>query len=204
MFAQGTIDRTMTEEEFVDWCDADTRAEYVDGEVIVMSPESGVSEDSRWFVGVILRTYVEAKNLGLMRGPNFQVRLRRGLRRVPELLFISNERLGIVQPNHLEGAPDLAMEIVSPDSVERDWREKYSEYQASGVREYWVIDPQNQRVEVYGLAASGEYQHIALEDGAFHSQVVPGFWLRPEWLWQRPLPSALDVLRVIGVLRSPE
>ena len=67
-----------------------------------------------------------------------------------------------------------------------------------------MIDPQNQRVEVYSLAGSGEYEHIPLKDGAFHSQGLPGFWLRKEWLWQRPFPPTLEVLRLLGVLGGPE
>lgn len=52
------------------------------------------------------------------------------------------------------------MEIVSPDSVARDWREKYFEYQRAGVREYWVLDPLVPTIEAYTLGKSGDYHRI--------------------------------------------
>ncbi len=189
----------MTEEEFVAWCDEDTRAEFVDGEVIRLSPESLQDEQLRWFVGSVLRTFVEQRGLGIVSGPNFQTRLRVGLRRIPDLIFVSQERAHLLQRTHLEGAPDLAMEIVSPDSVARDWRDKYLEYERAGVREYWVIDPQSRQVELYCLH-KGQFVARRKKQGAYHSEVVKGFHLRPEWLWQQPLPAVLDTLKELGVL----
>jgi Uma2 family endonuclease len=189
----------MTEEEFVAWCDEDTRAEFADGEVIPLSPESWQDEQLRWFIGSVLRTFVEQRGLGIISGPNFQTRLRVGLRRIPDLLFVSQERAHLLQKNHLEGAPDMVMEIVSPDSVARDYREKYLEYEQAGVREYWIVDPQSKRVDVYYLE-KGRYIAQKKKRGAYHSKVVAGFFLRPQWLWQQPLPSVLDTLRTLGVL----
>lgn len=190
----------MTEEEFVAWCDEDIRAEFVDGEVIIMSPESVVSETVRGFLYKVLSWFVETHELGVVFGPNLQIRPRAGLRRMPDLMFISNERRHLLHAAHFEGAPDLAMEIVSDDSVERDWRTKYHEYAQGGVREYWVIDPPHQRVAVYRLNESGQHEDIPIQDGAFHSTVVNGFWIRPEWLWQEPLPHTAEILRTLGVL----
>ena len=82
----------MTETEFVAWCDEDVRAEYVDGKVITMSPESVNDERLRWFIGTILQIFVESHDLGEIFGPNLQIRLRPRLRRIPDLLFISQAR----------------------------------------------------------------------------------------------------------------
>lgn len=192
--------RGMAEEEFVAWCDEDTRAEYVDGEVIIMSPESVVSETVRGFLYKVLSWFVETHELGMVFGPHLQVRLRPGLWRVPDLIFISHGRQHLLRPNHLEGAPDLVMEIVSDDSVERDWRTKYHEYEQAGVREYWVIDPPHQRVGVYRLNEAGRFEDVPIQEGAFHSSVVNGFWIRPEWLWREPLPNTAEISRILGVL----
>jgi Uma2 family endonuclease len=190
----------MTEEEFEAWCDEDVKAEYVDGEVIVHSPVSTRHSDAVWFIGYLLRTIVQQHDLGRVLGTELQVRLRPGLRRVPDLLFVAKERADRIQPALVQGAPDLIVEIVSPDSVERDWREKYLEYQAAGVGEYWVVDLEYQRMATYRLDGQGRYQAVPAEEGVYRSQVLPGFWLRAEWLWQEPLPNELDVAREMGIL----
>src|SRR5215510_13117158 len=138
----------MTEEEFVTWCDEDIKAEWVDGEVIMPSPANLKHVDLAGFLNLILRMFVTSRGLGVVYGPELQVRfasLRR--RRVPDLLFVSTERMSILKATEVDGAPDLIVEIVSPDSPARDWREKYLEYEAAGVREYWVADPMSRSEE---------------------------------------------------------
>ena len=190
----------MTEEEFEAWCDEDVKAEYVDGEGIVHSPVSTRHSDAVWFIGYLLKTIVQQHDLGRVLGPEVQVRLRPGLRRVPDLLFVAKARADMIQPTLIEGAPDLIVEIVSPDSVERDWREKYLEYQTAGVGEYWVVDLEYQRLAVYRLSEERRYKAVPAEEGVYRSQVLPGFWLQAEWLWQEPLPNELDVAREMGIL----
>jgi len=118
---------------------------------------------------------------------------------VPDILFLSTSQLDRIQETYIEGPPDLIVEIVSSDSLVRDWREKYLEYQEAGVKEYWVIDPQVQKVEAYSLEERS-YRLIPAEEGKVKSKVLSGFWLRPEWLWQDPLPNVLEIAREIGVI----
>lgn len=191
----------MTEEEFVAWCDEDTRAEWVDGEVIMPSPANLHHVDLAGFLNLILRWFVTVRGLGSVYGPELQVRfvaLRR--RRVPDLLFVSTEHLHILKATEVEGAPDLVVEIVSPDSVARDWREKYLEYEAAGIREYWVVDAMSRHFEGYTLGADSRYSRIEENDGVVHSRVLNGFFLKPTWLWQEPLPNPLEILKELGVL----
>lgn len=197
--------RPMTEEEFVAWCDEDIKAEYVDGEVIVYTPVSRRHDDLTWFLGTLLKLFVEKNALGNIHGPELQVRLRAGLRRVPDLLFIAKEHRDILQDAHVEGAPDLAIEIVSPGSEERDWREKYWEYEEAEVKEYWVIDPYSQTMAMYRLEEEGRYRRVELKEGIYRSEVVGklrmhGFWLRPKWLWQEPLPNVLEIAQELGII----
>ena len=191
----------LTEEEFVQWCDEDTRAEWVDGEVIVASPASYRHVDLAGFLVTVMRLLVTHRDLGVALGPELQIRLaRHRSRRVPDVLFIAKDRQDIIRPNYIEGAPDLVIEIVSPDSLARDWREKYLEYEAAGVREYWVIDPMSQKVEAYALGEAGHYAQLPEKDGVIGSTVIAGFYLRTAWLWQEPLPNVLEAAREFGVL----
>jgi Uma2 family endonuclease len=191
--------RPMTEEEFVAWCDEDTRAEFKDGEVIVFSPSSWRHSQIVRFLVSLLTLYVEKHGLGMVAGQAFQVRLRPGLRREPDVLFISKEQTESIRETWVEGAPSLVVEVVSPDSLERDWREKYYEYRDAGVKEYWVIDPYAKAMAVYQLEG-GQYKRIKPEKGIYRSKAVPGFWLKPEWLWKEPLPKVLDTAKEMEIV----
>ena len=82
----------------------------------------------------------------------------------------------------------MVVEIVSPESIARDYREKYNEYEAAGVREYWIVDPLAKKVEVHVLGRNKRYSQISEKNDALHSVVLPGFYVKPAWLWQSPLP----------------
>ena len=191
--------RTMTEREFECWVDDKTRAEWADGEVIVIPPDSLENDDLGFWVRAILQDFVEARELGRVAGPNFTVRLP-GLRRrrLPDVLFVARGREQLIKPTFVEGPPDLIVEVVAPESVARDWREKYLEYERAGVREYWVIDRQNERVEAYSLMRK-RYRPIELRDGRICSTVLAGFFLKPEWLVRTPLMSRRKALAELGV-----
>lgn len=186
--------RRMSEDEFVAFCNEDCRAEWVDGEVIVMSPANIEHNRLTRFLLSLLEDYVAECGLGEAFGTDFSVRIPQR-RRLPDVLFVGCDRSDRLQQNHFEGPPHLIVEVVSEDSVDRDWRVKYLEYQAAGVEEYWVVDPLSRRVEAYALGDDRVYHSIELADGKLASRVVPGFYLRPEWLWQSPLPRVPAILR---------
>jgi Uma2 family endonuclease len=147
----------------------------------------------------VLGEFVEHHDLGQVRGPQTQIRIGpKRQRREPDVLFVSQSRRDVIRTNHIEGPPDLIIELVSPDSITRDWRDKYQAYEAAGVREYWVIDRNAQRMDAYQLGPGG-YALIDEKDGTVRSGVIAGFYLRPAWLWQDPLPKVADVMRELGV-----
>jgi Uma2 family endonuclease len=210
--AEVLLPQRMTEEEFVAWCDEDTRAEWVDGEVVMMSPMSDPHSDLVGWLGSLLRIFVEQHDLGVVR-LEMQTRLaelRR--RRVPDMWFVTKDRVGLIHRDHLEGPPDLAVEIVSPDSEARDWRDKYLEYEAAGVREHWVIDPASKHMEAYALGTeeaqvAGEavkrFQRLPEDQGVIASVVLPGFRLRVAWLWPETRVKVLEALMQLGVRAAP-
>lgn len=192
----------MTEEEFVNWCGDERHGEWVDGEVTVMSPDSIQNLKLASFLNNVIDNYVVERHLGTVLAQRGQLRfaaLRR--RREPDLFFISKHREAIIKENHIEGPPDLVVEIVSPESSSRDYREKFNEYESAGVREYWIVDPLAKHVEVYVLGKNRRYSQVTEKDGVLRSSVLNGFYLRPDWLWQSPLPSCLSILRELGVLK---
>jgi Uma2 family endonuclease len=182
-------------EEFLKLYDEDTYAEWVDGEVILLSPASNRHQDLVRFLTVILDLYVEKHHLGVIRPAPFQMRL--GLSgREPDLLFVAQEHSERLKENYLDGPADLAIEIISRESRLRDRGEKLAEYELAGVREYWLIDPDEKRADFYLLSSDGRYDRRRPQpDGRYRSEVLAGFELDTNWLWRSPLPPVLGVLK---------
>ena len=191
-------------EEFLAWADEDTRAEWEDGEVVMASPASRAHQDLNDWLTSILRIYVRQRNLGWTSSGPFLIQLQISQQgREPDFIFLKTENLGRLHTTYLEGASDLVIEIISPESVSRDRGRKFVEYESEGIPEYWLIDPIRRQAEFYQLSDTGHYQ-LALpnSEGIYHSLSVAGFWLRVDWLWQDPLPDELSILRQLGVLEG--
>ena len=104
---------------------------------------------------------------------------------------------------YLDGPADLVVEIISPDSQSRDRGDKYYEYEAAGVREYWMLDPIRKQPHFYHLGDDRIYAPIPIgEDGVFRSLVLDGFWLKVDWLWQEPLPPLMTILKEWGLVKG--
>jgi Uma2 family endonuclease len=188
-----------TLEAFLASVDEDLWAEWVDGRLIPMSPVSIRHQKIASFLAGLLQLVVEKADAGLVLSAPTAMRLGDRVRE-PDLLFVKTARLDIVQENRLDGPADLVVEIVSPESIARDRGEKYVEYEAAGIEEYWLVDPLREQVELYRLDARGRYRSVAAEDGRLASTVITGFWLEVGWLWQEPLPKLRVVAARLGAL----
>jgi Uma2 family endonuclease len=194
--------RVTTYEEFLAAYD-DVHAEWVDGRVVVLTPPSTRHQDLALFLSVLLRHYAEHHRLGKVFIAPFQMKITAGRKisgREPDIVFIAANHLDRLREVYLDGPADLAIEIISPDSRSRDREEKFAEYGAAGVGEYWTIDPKRKHAEFFELGADGTYRAAAAQQGTYTSAILAGFTLRVDWLWQDPLPtlaSALKELRLI-------
>ena len=188
----------MTYEEYLAWTGEDTRGEWVNGEVIAFMPPKTLHQNLNGFLFALLSFFVKTFKLGYVGLALLEVRLSSNNSREPDVFFVTRSRMNIVNDDRVDGAPDVIIEIVSKDSVQRDREEKYDEYEAAGVREYWIIDnrPRCHAAEFYRLDTHGVYQRIEPINDIFRSEVIPGFWIRLEWLWQR-IPDEVDALRAI-------
>lgn len=178
----------LTYEQFLQQLDEDTLAEWVDGEVVYLSPAGLEHQDIAGFLTAVLRAYVQKYQLGRVVSAPFQMRLLRSERgREPDLLFVSNENLHRLHETYLEGGADLVVEVTSPESLLRDRGEKRAEYELEGIREYWIINPDERRVDFLVLGEDGRYERRREDaDGVYHSEVLKGFRLPVRWLWERP------------------
>ena len=170
-------------------------AEWIDGEVIEFMSASDKHQDLVRFFTVVLGVFIEEKDLGIIRTAPMTIRLsERG--REPDLFFVAKNRLDKLEKNYFDGSPDLIIEIISPESRGRDRGDKFYEYEIAGVKEYWIVDYEREKVEFYNLDKDGFFQMVyADETNTFHSQVLPNLRLNVSWLWQEKLPNLLQVLK---------
>jgi Uma2 family endonuclease len=195
----------VSEEEYYRWSERHgyVRAEWIDGEVSFMSPVGPTHDDYTWWIGALLRHFVEAKNLGKVKFDTWtRFQIPRPQVRGPDVLFVRQERAGIITDRNVSEPPDFVIEVVSPGDESRDYRDKFLLYEASRVREYWIVDPASESIEAYRLDVHGKYARYYEQDGKFTSELIPGWYLRSTWLWQRPHPDVLVALAELGV-RTP-
>jgi Uma2 family endonuclease len=145
---------------------------------------------------------IETHDLGWIWNAPFQMRLAQiSCGREPDILFVHKGCMHLIQSTYLDGLADLAVEVISPESLLRDRGEKFAEYKLAGVQEYWLLDPDRKRTDFYVLGADERYRLVTLDDdGGYHSQTLQGFSLQAPWLWQTPLPKVLAVLRALQVI----
>ncbi len=168
--------------------------EWVDGEMIEMPGACYEHQSIGMFLLTLLNLYVGQNDLGKVLHSPFAMKLdeqRRG--REPDIIFVSKEKVDRILPTYLDGPCDIAVEIISPESITRDRAEKFVEYEAAGIREYWLIDPERKIAEFYGLTEDAKYSLLAVNDGVFRSSVLDGFLLPVEMLWERN-PSVAKAL----------
>ena len=179
----------------------DIKAELIDGELIYVMPASTAHNRVVGLVYTVLLAIAAKQGSGQAFTDQLEMRLGRQ-RFVPDVSFVRTEHLDRVLPTRIEGPADLVVEVLSPDSAARDRGVKLREYAAAGVQEYWLLDPEAERIEVYNRQPDGTFASLAPDrTGAMASQVVPGLRLQPEWLWPgagRP-PDVLAALRAHGI-----
>lgn len=139
-----------------DYCtlpeDMSRRYELFHGDLyMVPAPTTRHQRVLRRLLGIIDR-HVTAMELGEIFVAPVDVILGQGDAREvaqPDIVFIAEARRELIKLHGIEGAPDLAVEILSPGTEGRDRGYKLKMYARYGVREYWIVDPEAQTVDVY-------------------------------------------------------
>jgi Uma2 family endonuclease len=173
-----TTRRRLTAEEFLYQPPDDLRSELVAGEV-VREPPPG--PEHGWLgvtIAYHLRRFLEEHPLGRVLGESGYVLARDpDTVRGPDVSFVAEERWAATpdKRRYFEGAPDLAVEIASPDDSRRQLAEKARSYLAAGARLVWVVWPGRETVEVYRRGSPpAVLSASATLDGG---DVLPGFTL---------------------------
>ncbi len=124
------------------------RYELLEGELRMTPSPSTRHQTILKRLGIILVEQLEKKGLGEVFIAPFDIVLSEHNVVQPDILFISKDRLGIVDKANAKGPPDLVIEILSPSSQSWDRVSKRRVYSLYGVREYWLVDPEAKTIEV--------------------------------------------------------
>ncbi len=182
-----TTEMRLSLDEFLALPESEPASEWVDGEVLQKPMPNQDHSDLQNAIAFALTRFVQARRLGKVRpecrcvfGPPEDMRVY-----VPDVVFVRREKLMVgprVGQGPFRGAPDLAVEIVSPDQPAAAFVRKINFYQRHGVELVWVVDPDTRTVTVF-TPDGGERtlrEGETLDGGA----VLPGFALAITELFQ--------------------
>jgi Uma2 family endonuclease len=192
-----TDTKRLTFEDFCILVKDGQKGDLIDGVIYMASPDNTEANRLYRWLGTLIEIFVDERSLGQVFSSRVAFRLGEDQAPEPDIAVVRTERLNLVHRGYVEGPPDLAIEIVSPESIERDYVRKREQYRQAGVPEYWIVDELEQRVTLLKRTASGAFREVRPRKGVLQSDVLPGFWLRLEWLWQEPRPRLRTVLAEI-------
>jgi Uma2 family endonuclease len=168
---------------YADWLEFDERfrAELIDGVLYMMAPPATEHQDVHRELFGRLFVFLQGKPCKVYSAP-FGVRLfpRDDLSDdtvvEPDIVVICDQSK--IDKQGCKGAPDLVIEILSPSNIRHDRIVKFQKYLAAGVREYWVVDPDNRGVEVHILRDGGYQTAVYDETAEAPVSVLPGCIIR--------------------------
>lgn len=167
---------TLTIDEFLDQEETKPASEFACGEAFQKPMPDGPHASIQAFLVVVLYPFLAQTGLGRVLtelrcifGPTGRERTY-----VPDLVFVSNDKLPI--PRHLHAAPDLVIEILSPDQHKAQFVDKVQFYLMFGVRLVWVIDPETRTITVQSPGEEGRI--LGPGDSLDGGAVLPGFSIK--------------------------
>lgn len=176
---------------------ADRDVELVGG--VMVEKMSAQLEHEKLFAWLdrVVGTYVSHRKLGVVLGSRTAVEISAYGGRLPDLLFVRSDRLEIVRARAIHGAPDLVIEIVSPNDRASDLIALETEYRGLGVPEIVFLDMPHQRVRVLRQRETGEYDEEVCTAGALRLEAIEGIELPVAALLRGPRP---DEFATVGAL----
>ncbi|HLK61636.1 MAG TPA: Uma2 family endonuclease [Chthonomonadaceae bacterium] len=188
-------ERAIPFERFLDMAEG-RWVELVQG-VIVEKPMIQLNHErcSRWLYQVI-GPYIERRGLGEMLSSRIMVKTETFGGRMPDLLFVRQERMDIVQQKAVYGAPDLIIEIISPSDRPSHVGELEADYFKLGVPELVFIHLQKQEIRLLRRHDEG-YTERVITEGRLIFEALPGLELDAAWVLCEPRPDVFDTLNAL-------
>lgn len=180
-----TVTSQITVEQFWKLCGDGCSRELVAGEAIELAPGSvehgRVAGEALFVLKAFLRQNPQIGQV-LANDTGFLLSRDPDTVRGPDIAFVRRERLAnIPRRGFFPGAPDLAIEVVSPNDLAQEVERKVQEYLAAGAAMVWVLYPETRHVMVY--RSSGEARVLSMKDALEGADVLPGFTCKVEELF---------------------
>jgi Uma2 family endonuclease len=175
----------LTYDDFCALPDDGRRYEILDGDLYMsLSPETP-HQDIVGNLFAILHQHIRGQKLGRVFVAPLDVLLDEHNIVEPDLIFVSTERRAIITRKNIQGAPDLLVEVLSPSTSKRDLRDKRNVYARSGVRFYWIIDPDEHTLLELQLSGNA-YSAIAThkQGATIRPMLFPDLSLDLDSLWE--------------------
>ena len=173
----------LTIEEFVRLPDStgaqDVRYELVEGELVTRSPGMLPHNLVRDNVLVALRSFLAGRKLGTVVAEQ-AFHLFGNTVRVPDVAFILSGR-DLASDKPIQGAPDLAVEVVSPTNTPREIDRRVSDYFAAACKRVWVLYPEHREIYIHGLTG---VKRLRGDDPFEDTELLPGFSIKVSSVFQ--------------------
>jgi Uma2 family endonuclease len=140
-----------TYEEYRKLPDDGRRYEIIEGELLVSPSPTTKHQRASFMIAHLLEIHVRDRGLGWCSAPSPDVILTKNSVVQPDAVFVSAGRKETVAAHGITGGPDLVVEVLSESTRKRDYTAKLQLYAKHGVREYWIVDPEIERVEIFVL-----------------------------------------------------
>jgi Uma2 family endonuclease len=164
--------------------------EWDNGELIKMSPATNQHNIVLIFLTYLFGAYFRYRPVGIFQIAPFLMRVDSiGLKREPDMQIILNDNPGQFTETAMLGPADICIEIVSPESMDRDYGTKLRLYEQAGVKEYWVLDYIRTSTHFYRLNDEGLYILQSPEGGVYETPLLPGLRIDIAALWTPKLPD---------------
>lgn len=170
------------------------KAEFINGQVIMHSPATNEHTEIRGLIENLLSNHVNLHELGLVRSEKSLCVFPRNDYE-PDVVFFGLEKAAKVKRKTLKfPVPDFVCEILSESTVRRDRGVKFTDYEAHGVREYWIVNPDQRELEQYVLGKGRYVLRMKSRTGEVASVVIKSF--------RAPLAAFFDAKANLAALRK--
>lgn len=147
--AYRTQKKIYTYQDYLNLPNDRNRYEIINGELIMTPAPKIIHQDISRNIEIELALFVRKHKLGKVYYAPCDIVLSNENVVQPDILFISKENMDIITEDNIQGAPDIVIEILSPSTGYYDLVAKKDIYETFGVKEYWIVDPKKQWVEIY-------------------------------------------------------
>lgn len=160
---------------FYEIIEEDKKMEFINGEIIFQSPAKLRHTNSIKLLTNLLSNFVIKNELGFVGSEKMLISLTRNDYE-PDICFFESSKSNNFRPEQIQfPAPDFVVEVLSPSTEKFDREIKFQDYAAHGIREYWIIEPENEFIEQYFLQAEEYELLLKAKDGTIESVVLPNF-----------------------------